>query len=219
MAMTRGAHYGQSFGGDDPSGNPFGDMGGGFGGNGMDSIMQFITGLLSHSGKPYADAEREYDRYTQPWSNAGTGARNAFTNRLDEMGNGENFYNNTMAGYNESPLARIQQQQAVRAGNAMGSESGLSGSTALTNYMQQNARDISSQDMQKYYNNRMGINNNYMTGQGRLMDYGHDSDTNAAGFHGNAAFGKTYAQGKDQNNIINGGAGVAQMLIKLIMGM
>jgi hypothetical protein len=77
--------------------------------------------------------------------------------------------------------------------------------------MQQNARDISSKDQEKYFGNLTGINNNYMSGLQGLMGNG----LNAAGQQGNlfsklaemmgqGAYGKQSGKNQDWNNILGG---------------
>lgn len=193
--------------------------GGGMGGGGgMDSIMQFITGLFNHSGRPFAEGQREYDKYAGPWSQAGRGAIKPFTDRLGQMGDTNGFYNSIMSNYNESPLARVQQQQGVRAAQNMGSASGLSGSTPLMQQAQQNAQNISSQDMQRFFDNQMGINKDYMNGQNSLMGYGHDTDQSGAKWMSELAGGKALGEQTDTANIVGGGTGIAEMLIRMFMG-
>lgn len=193
-----------------------GGSGGGSGGQYGGGLSSFLGGLFGHAGgNPYGDAQRGYDFHAGPWSQMGHNAGNAFNQRLGEMGNGQDFYNNTMAGYNESPWARFQQQQGVRAGNAMGSASGLGGSTALANYMQQNAQNLSSQDMQNYFNQRMGINRDYLSGQNQLMNYGANADMQAAPWHGEAEYGKARTNQMNQNQMMGG---LMQMLLNGFLG-
>ena len=74
-----------------------------------------------------------------------------------------------MGQYQQSPWARYQQQQAMRMANNMGSATGLTGSTPLQLQAQQNAANISSQDMNNWLQNVLGINTQYGQGQQNLM--------------------------------------------------
>ncbi len=185
-------------------------------------FMQFLSGLFGDSGKPFADAERAYDKHSQPWINAGRGAINPFSQRLGEMGDSGKFAGDIMKDYQQSPFAKYQQQQGMNTANAFGSASGLSGSTPLMQAAQNNAQNISSQDMQKYFDNRMGINRDYMTGQNQLMNYGQGFDANAAPWMGQAAGGKAFGQNQDRMNMLQGyGSEVEKgisMLLKMLMG-
>lgn len=190
-------------------------MGGGGGGGQGGGLLQFLGGLGHNSAKPYAEGQREYDKYAQPWSTAGRNALPGYTNRINQMGDTNGFYNSIMNNYNESPMARFQQQQGMRAAQNMGSASGLTGSTPLMQQAQQNAQNISSQDMQRFFENQMGINRDYLSGQNNLLNYGFTSDQNAAPWMGEAAFGKEAGHQQDSSNMIGG---IMQMLMHGLMG-
>lgn len=196
----------------------FGGMGGGMGGGLGSGFAQFFSGLGHQSARPYAEGQREYDKYAGPWSQAGRGAINPFTNRINQMGDTNGFYNSIMNNYNESPMARFQQQQGMRAAQNMGSATGMTGSTPLMQQAQQNAQNISSQDMQRFFENQMGINKDYLSGQNQLMNYGYNSDQAAAPWMGEAAFGKEAGHQQDTANMIGGGAQIAGSLLQLLMG-
>lgn len=68
------------------------------------------------------------------------------------------YYNEIMGGYSQSPQAKYESDQAMRAATAGGSASGMTGSGAFMKSLQQNAGDISARDQQRYYGNVMGAN-------------------------------------------------------------
>jgi hypothetical protein len=68
------------------------------------------------------------------------------------------YYNQIMQGYMESPQAKYEQEQALRAANAGGSASGMLGSGAYQKALQENAGNISSRDQQRFFGNVMGAN-------------------------------------------------------------
>jgi len=68
------------------------------------------------------------------------------------------YYNQIMGGYNQSPQAKYEQEQSMRAATAGGSASGMTGSGAFQKALQQNAGDISARDQQRFYGNVMGAN-------------------------------------------------------------
>lgn len=72
------------------------------------------------------------------------------------------YYNSIMSGYSESPEAKYEQQQALRASDAGASASGMTGSGAFMKGIQQNAADISNRDRDRYYGNVMNANNAQM---------------------------------------------------------
>lgn len=138
-----------------------------------------LGGLFGDYGAPYKKAGRELDRYfpqaqqyQQPFYQAGVGAIPQYQQWLSGMQNPSDFINNLMGQYQESPWAQYQQDQAIRAAQAMGSASGLSGSTPLTQFAEQQAAGISSQDMQNWLQKVLGINTEYGAGQLGLAGMG-----------------------------------------------
>jgi len=168
------------------------------------NASQFLSGMFNDSSKPYAEGMRNYDRYIQPWQNAGRNAIAPYTNRINQMGDTNGFYNSIMNNYQESPMARYQQQQGVRAGQNAASASGLTGSTPFAQQLQQNAQNISSQDMQRFFDNQMGINRDYLSGQNNLMNYGYGADSAAAPWMGEAGYGAEAGKQQDFSNEIGG---------------
>ncbi len=115
--------------------------------------------------------------YLNPYSQGGSAAFNQWRNNtsnygnmLDQYGNPadymwrsanqspQQYYQNIMTGYQQSPQAAYAQQQAARAGNAAAAASGMMGSGAYMNGMQRNANQISQGDQQQYFNNVMSSN-------------------------------------------------------------
>lgn len=80
------------------------------------------------------------------------------------------YYNQIMQGYAQSPQAKYEQDQAMRAATAGGSASGMLGSGAFNKAIQQNAADISSRDQQRYFGNVMGANQMQMGYLGDLRN-------------------------------------------------
>ena len=121
-------------------------------------LGQLFGGLFGDSGKPYQQAQNAYQPYfnqatqqQQPYSQAGQNALGPYQDMLKGMSDPSGFINHLMDGYQESPFAKYQQQQGMRAAQNMGlgSASGLTGSTPLQMQAQQNAQNISSGDMQE----------------------------------------------------------------------
>jgi hypothetical protein len=145
----------------------------------MAAIAKLASGFLMDSGSPYEEAMNQYREYAgkaegvqNPFLQAGTGAIKPFQDWLSRLQNPMDFINNTMGQYQESPFAKYQQQQATRAAQNFGSASGLSGSTPLMLQAQENARNISSQDMNTWLQNVLGINTQYGAGQQGLINTG-----------------------------------------------
>lgn len=202
----------------------------------MDTLQQLqftgglgslLGGMFGNSGAPYGAAMDQYTKYlnqakqTQnPFYQAGTAAIPQYQGWLDTMKNPSGFINTLMNQYQESPWAKYQQQQAVRAAQNLGSASGLTGSTALQQQAQQNAANISSADMQNWLQNVLGINTQFGAGTGNLVGAGQASAnalTNLLGEYGKMfgeqAYNKEAAENNDFWNMIGGGVSLASMLL------
>jgi len=194
-----------------------GGMGGGFGP--MGGLNQFFSGMFGQSGRPYEKGGQEYERFM----NKGLEPQNSFLDFgkqgmgnyqqwLDSQKDPSKFINNQMNNYQESPWAKYQQQQSVRAGQNAASAGGLSGSTPFAQQLQQNAQNISGQDQQQWLSNVLGINTQYGQGLNNQIGYGqHAADNisnmygNAAQYMGDAAYGNEYGHQQDRNNMFQGG--------------
>lgn len=175
-------------------------------------------GLFGDSGAPYEAAEKEYgDFYNRakniqnPFYQMGVGAIPQFQQWLQGMQNPSGFINSLMGQYKESPYAKFQQEQGIRTAQNLGSASGLSGSTPLTQFAQQNARDISSQDMNQWLQNVLGINTQYGAGVGNLLSGGQNAAnalTNVTSDFGKAIaeaqYGKKAGENQDRSNFWGG---------------
>jgi hypothetical protein len=87
----------------------------------------------------------------------------------------------------------------------MGSANGLTGSTPLTQFAQQNARDISSQDMNGWLQHVLGINTQYGSGLQNEINSGQNAANSLSklysDFGGNLAaskYGSQAAHNKDK---------------------
>ena len=196
-----------------------GQGGGGRGGLiGGSQIGQILQGIFGNSGKPYESAEKElgdfYNRardVQNPFLNMGKEAIPQFQEWLKGMKDPSGFINNLMGKYSESPWAKYQQEQALRASGNMGSASGLNGSTPMSQFNQENARNISSQDMNQWLQNVLGINTQYGAGQNAMIQGGQhaaDALTNINSEFGKAIagmqFGKRAGEQQDRNSIWGG---------------
>lgn len=181
-----------------------------------------LGGLFGDSGAPYEAAQQQYNDYLNraqgaqnPFLQAGYGAIPNFQAWLGSMQDPSGFINKLMGQYQESPWARYQQQQSIRAGTNAASASGLTGSTPFAQQLQQNAQNISSQDMQNWLQNVLGINTQYGQGNQYLMGQGANAAnamTNMFGQYGQLAGQTAYGQKAGENqdfwNMIGGGLGL-----------
>lgn len=178
----------------------------------------FLGGLFGDSGKPYDDAMKQYEDWTnraenaqRPYTQAGAGGVKDYQSWLKGQKDPSGFINNLMGQYSESPYAKYLQQQSMNAGQNMGSASGLSGSSALMQQMQQNAGNIASQDQNQWLQNVLGINTQYGQGQNNLIGYGANAANaltgmydNMGGRAGEAAYGKAAGGQNDFWNTLGG---------------
>ena len=169
------------------------------------SLGNILNGLFGNAGQPYSDASDIFSQYfpqlqgyQQPFYQAGVNAIPGYENWLQGMQNPSGFINNLMGQYQESPYAKYQQQQGIRTAQNLGSATGLAGSTPLQLQAQQNAQNISSQDMNTWLQNVLGINTQYGAGLGNLMSQGQGSAnslSSALQNYMNSQAGLAYGQG------------------------
>ena len=148
----------------------------------FDSLGSIAGGLFGSSHDPYKDAMKQYQKYANqaaeyqnPFYNAGTGAIPDYQKYLGGMSDPSQFINQLMSQYSESPQSKYLQDQSMKAGQNAASASGLSGSTPFTKFMQEQSAGIASQDMDKWLQNVLGINNQYGSGLQNLMGMGQSS--------------------------------------------
>jgi hypothetical protein len=170
-----------------------------------------------NSGDPYKKGMEQLQHYyneakktQQPYYDAGTNSIPQYQNWLNTMQDPSGFINNMMAGYSESPWARYQQDQSMRAATNMASANGLAGSTPMQLQAQQNAANISSQDMNSWLSNVLGINTQYGAGEGNLVNMGQNNAnslmnlmSSMGGGMAKGAFGKKAANQQDMINMLS----------------
>lgn len=221
------------------------------------SISNILFGLFGDAGAPYEKARGALDKYfpqaqsyQNPFLQAGTGAigdyqkwlqgmqgsSGDYQKWLQGMQNPSGFINNLMGQYQQSPWAKYQTDQAMRAAQNMGSATGLTGSTPLTQFAQQSASDISSKDMGQWLQNVLGINTQYGAGQQNLMGmYGQGQQglmnmgqgaanqlsqlmQNYMGAQAASQFGQEYANQQQRGGLISGIAGLLPNAISGLLG-
>jgi hypothetical protein len=182
----------------------------------------FLGGLFGNSGAPYDKAMDQYRQWgdkaaggLQPYQDAGTGAIKNYQDWLAGQKDPSKFINNLMGGYKESPYAQNMQQEAMRSAQNQASAMGLSGSTPLLQYMQQNAGNIASQDQNQWLQNVLGVNQQYGQGQNNLMSGGQNAANSLSNLY-NQMGGRMGEQeyNKDasrQNNLWNMLGGIGSM--------
>jgi hypothetical protein len=188
------------------------------GSGGGGGLGQFFSGLFGNSGAPYQAGMNQLQQYLQqmqnmqnPWIQNGQQAMGNYNNMLGNMSNPSQFINNLMQNYQQSPNATFQMAQGQRAANNAASASGQLGSTPFAQQSQQMAQGISSQDMNQWLQNALGVNNQALQGYGNEMQMGQNATNNLmneVGQYGQSmaqgAYGQQAGQNQDQNNIIGG---------------
>jgi hypothetical protein len=191
-------------------------------GGGLGSVL---GGLFNNSGRPYQKAGDAFgqgfgqaQQYQQPFYNAGANSIGTYQNWLNQMSNPSGFINNLMGQYQQSPWAKFQTDQGMRAANNAASASGLLGSTPLGQASADYARNISSQDMGNWLQRVLGVNTEYGQGVNNMMTGGQNAanslsnlQSQLAQLQGGAAFGQAQGEQKDRSGIISG-------LLKMFMG-
>lgn len=191
----------------------------GMGGGDISSHLgQFFGGLFGNSDAPYEDAMKQYEKWAgkgeatqNPFLDFGKAGMPMFQDWLKGMKDPSSFINNLMGKYQESPFAKFQQEQGMRTAQNLGSASGLTGSTPLTQFAQQNAQNISSQDMQNWLGRVLGINTQYGQGLGQQIGVGQNAANALTGMYGDmgrqmgeAAYGREAAKNQDRSNTWGG---------------
>src|SRR3990167_4788956 len=148
--------------------NPFGSL--------SNSFASIFSGLFGDSGDPYKQAADQYQKYygqaaqyQQPFYEAGVGALPGYQAWLAGQQDPSGFINNLMGQYQQSPYAKYQTQQGLQGAQNAASAGGLLGSTALSKFNQQQAQGISSQDMQSWLPNVLGITAQNAAGIGESL--------------------------------------------------
>ncbi len=187
-------------------------------GNILSGGARFFGGMFNDSGSPFRDESKVLQDYlnqgkqTQnPFYQSGVNAIPQREQWLAGMKDPSQFINNLMGKYSESPWAKFQQDQSARRFGNAGSASGLTGSTPLASFEQQNMQDISSQDQDKWLKHVLGINTEYGKGLGDEVNTGQhaaDQITDLLKSMGidiaNMKGGESAAQNKDRNDMWGG---------------
>jgi hypothetical protein len=192
-------------------------------------IGDLFAGIFGNSGSPYSAAGNAYNKYAQmganaidPYNQMGQSAMTNYANWAKGMSNPAAFENSLMSQYQESPQAKFMQQQALRSAQNAGSAAGTVGSTPYALQNEQNAANISQQDMGNWLNNALGINTQYGAAQNNMMNTGEQGANSLLNLYGNeadaqanAAYGQQAGKNQDSGNFISGLLGAAGSFLGL----
>lgn len=217
--------------------------------SGYDQAMDYInTGYSdakNYMNPYYQGGLADYNSYRDYVGNMGKTLapyQNAGQQQWDQINQSpQDYYNSIMSGYTTSPQAQNQMNSMYNATNQGASASGMYGSSAYNNDLQQNANNITAGDQQQYFGNVQNTNNMqmqdlqnlqqqqaaYRNSLGGLADMGFNS-AGAMGHYSTAQASqlaqlqaqKTMAQAMQHqqllNNIFSGAGGVAGMATQVL---
>jgi len=153
----------------------------------MGGVVSGVSNLFSGGGNDAAadmekslrqaqDIMRQYygeaKGYMQPFYDTGIQSMGKYSSRLDEMSDPLAFYQKMLTGYNTSPQAKFQQDQAMKASNQSAAAAGMLGGGAQQKALADYTQQLTSRDQQQWLNNMLGINSQYMGGESALMGQG-----------------------------------------------
>lgn len=158
--------------------------------------------------QPYQDAQEQMGKYYQegqgylnPWAQFGQNAMGKYENALGKMSDSQGYINGIMNGYQQSPWAKFQMEQGMKGMNNAASASGMVGSGAQMKAAADFSQGLSSRDMQQWFQNNFGVDQQYLGGLNNQLGYG----ANAANMQAQMAM----QQGQNAAQAAYGGAQAA----------
>jgi hypothetical protein len=149
-------------------------------------MLDFLTNLFSGGqqrgyqragetiGQGMGEMRQNTDKansFLQPHANMNQQQLQDFINSYQKMANPKDYFNKTMEGYEETPWAKTMTKRGIDQAEAAAGRSGTLGSTGLSNQISQHASDTSKMDMQQFFNNIMGINQQKMGNQAQAIGF------------------------------------------------
>lgn len=190
--------------------------------SGLGATLGGIFGLFNN---PYSGSSSQAKKYAnqaasyqQPFYNSGVNSIQPYEDWMSGMQDPAEFINNLMGQYSESPQARYEEDQGMRAATNAGSANGLTGSTPLMQQEQENAENISSEDINSWLKNVLGINTEYGSALNNNINRGQKSANSLSNIYsglGNEMSGLSY--GSSMNKNISS-AFLMSGLLKMLMG-
>lgn len=107
-----------------------------------------------------------------PYTGAGSQAIQQYLQSIMGMKDPAAWMKNIMGGYSQSPSAQLQQEAAIRSANQAGAASGMLGSGAEQSQIARQAQGISQEDQQRYLQNIMGVQGQFLGGLGGISQMG-----------------------------------------------
>ena len=156
-----------------------------------------------------------------------------YTSELSQMRNAPEYYRNLAKGYEQSPEAKFQTEQGLKAVRATGAAQGLGGSGPEMQELEKLAQGVASQDFKDYMRNMLGIKQSYLGGEQDLVNKAYDAIRGIAqqrmnlgqqigenyGNIGQARYGSDVASADAINKLIGTAAGAAMGFGGVLPGM
>jgi len=195
----------------------------------LNSGVGMAAGLFGDSSKPYRAVEDSINSMLkrgtsgfQPYQKAGEQAIPMYQEWTNRQQDPYEFYQSLMSNYSQSPYAKHLMDTSLNASNNAASASGMLGSDAHARQNMDYAQEIASRDMQQFFNNLFGINNNYGTALNSQMDRGYGAAGGAANLYGNAMqsmaeakYNQEAAKQRDTGNWLSSGLEFGKSLFGL----
>lgn len=128
---------------------------------GYKEMAKYLHQGMDEMGRQYQDALR----LNIPFYEAGLGAMRDYGGALNSMVDPKAFYQRMMEGYQTSPQAKFQAEEALKASNAAASAGGMLGSGAQQKALSEFTQKNIAADQQRWLDNHMGIWDKYLAGK------------------------------------------------------
>jgi len=186
------------------------------------SLAGNLMGDQQQAGRDIAKGYQDAQRYMDPFYQGGVDSYNKYRGVLDTMGgqldqygnpaewmwgqinqNPADYYQTLMKGYDQTPQAKYEQEQMMKASQQGAAASGLLGGGQFFKDLQNNTADITRRDQDRYFNNMLNSNNQQMN---YLGDYRGVQNQYLNGMNGMANMGQQAAGQQGQYAIGKGNA-------------
>jgi hypothetical protein len=119
--------------------------------------------------------------YYQPYIDWGQQAGNTLATQYGQMANNpSDYYDQTMAGYTESPAYQYNYDQAMKQQQGAAAAGGYTGTYYDQNQQAKTSTGLLAQDQQQYYNNVTGAQRYGLQGESHLFDTGYNASNTLA---------------------------------------
>lgn len=130
--------------------------------------------------KQFAKAYAEAKGQLTPYGEAGQRGLANWEQGINKMQDPTAFYNNIMEEYEKSPGYQFQLDEAMNLLNNNAAANGLLNSDSLKQALLREGMKMLSLDRETFFNDIMGINNNYINQNSSLANLGYGADTHLA---------------------------------------